>query len=32
MDRVDAHGGQMEISSQTGQGTSLLVTIPLGVE
>ena len=31
-DRVEAHGGQLAISSQTGRGTSLLVTIPLGVE
>jgi signal transduction histidine kinase len=31
-DRVEAHGGQLEISSQTGRGTSLVVTIPLGVE
>jgi signal transduction histidine kinase len=31
-DRVEAHGGQLAISSQTGRGTSLVVTIPLGVE
>jgi signal transduction histidine kinase len=31
-DRVEAHGGQMTISSQTGRGTSLLVTIPIKVE
>jgi signal transduction histidine kinase len=29
IDRVEAHGGQMKISSQTGRGTSLLVTIPI---
>jgi PAS domain S-box-containing protein len=29
IDRVEALGGQMEIASHTGDGTSLLVTIPL---
>jgi signal transduction histidine kinase len=31
IDRVEALGGEMEISSQAGNGTSLLVKIPLGV-
>jgi signal transduction histidine kinase len=31
IDRVEAHGGQLKISSQTGRGTSLLVTIPIPV-
>jgi signal transduction histidine kinase len=30
-DRVEAIGGQMTISSHSGSGTSLLVTIPLEV-
>lgn len=29
IDRVEAHGGQMKISSQTGRGTSMLATIPI---
>ncbi len=29
IDRVEAHGGQMRISSPTGGGTSMLVTIPV---
>jgi signal transduction histidine kinase len=31
-DRVEALGGQIEIASHTGNGTSLLVEIPLGVQ
>jgi signal transduction histidine kinase len=31
-DRVEALGGQMEIASHTGNGTSLLVAIPLGAQ
>ena len=31
-DRVEALGGQIEIASHTGSGTSLLVEIPLGVQ
>jgi signal transduction histidine kinase len=31
IDRVEAHGGQMKISSPIGRGTSLLVTIPIEV-
>jgi signal transduction histidine kinase len=32
IDRVEALGGQMSISSRTGNGTLLLVTIPLEVQ
>jgi signal transduction histidine kinase len=31
IDRVEAHGGKMKISSPTGCGTALLVTIPIKV-
>jgi signal transduction histidine kinase len=31
IDRVEAHGGQMNIWSPTGRGTSLLVTIPIEI-
>jgi len=32
VDRVEALGGQMTISSQPGRGTSLLVKIPLELQ
>ena len=32
VDRVEALGGQMQISSPTGSGTSLLAAIPFDVE
>jgi PAS domain S-box-containing protein len=31
-ERVDAVGGRMELASQPGQGTQLLVTVPIGME
>jgi signal transduction histidine kinase len=32
IDRVEALGGKMAVSSQPGSGTSLLVEIPVGVQ